>query len=110
VHSDEYKLLAEHLRQARKRVGLTQREVAARLRKPPAFPHKIEHAERDLNVVELIDYCEALGIDFVQFAAEIAQAVRELREGVPAAMPSDTSLDTSLDTSSHTSPPSSPGS
>jgi transcriptional regulator with XRE-family HTH domain len=97
VHSDEYKLLAEHLRQARKRVGLTQREVAARLRKPPAFPHKIEHAERDLNVVELIDYCDALGIDFVQFTAEIAQAVRELRGAAPAALPSDTSPPSSPD-------------
>lgn len=79
-------------------MGLTQREVAARLCKPPAFPHKIEHAERDLNVVELIDYCEALGIDFVQFAAEIAQAVRELRGATPAPTTSDTS------------PPSSPAS
>jgi transcriptional regulator with XRE-family HTH domain len=92
VHSDEYKLLAEHLRLARVRSGLTQREVAARLRKPPAFPHKVEHGERELNVVELLDYCEALGIDFVQFAAEIAQAVRELRGVVPTAAPAKTAF------------------
>lgn len=73
-------MVARLLLEARRRSGLTQREVAARLRQPPAFPHKIEHGEREINIVELLDYCQVLGIDFVQFAAEIAQAVKELRQ------------------------------
>lgn len=65
--------------EARQKAGLTQREVAKRLNKPAAFPHKVEHAEREINIVELMDYCEALGLGFEQFAAEVGRAVRELR-------------------------------
>lgn len=92
VHSDEYKLVAGLLLEARLKAGLTQRDVAARLRKPAAFPHKVEHGEREINIVELLDYCEALGLDFGQFAAQVAQAVKELRlSSFPVASPPDPS-------------------
>ena len=80
VHSDEYKLVASLLLEARQKSGLTQRDVAARLGKPAAFPHKVEHGEREINIVELLDYCDALKLDFSQFAATVASAVKELRQ------------------------------
>jgi len=67
------------LLEARLKAGLTQRELATRLGKPAAFPHKVEHGEREINIVELLDYCHALGLDFAQFAAQVARAVKELR-------------------------------
>lgn len=75
--------MAQLLLEARQKAGLTQRDVATRLNKPAAFPHKVEHAEREINIVELLDYCEALGLDFVQFAAEVERTVRELRQNEP---------------------------
>lgn len=80
VHSDEYKLVASLLLDARQKSGLTQREVATRLGKPAAFPHKVEHGEREINIVELLDYCDALKLDFTQFASTVADAVKELRQ------------------------------
>jgi transcriptional regulator with XRE-family HTH domain len=67
------------LRQARLDAGFTQRDVATRLSKPPSFPHKVETGERELNVIELMDYCTALNIDFTQFAREIYAAIDTFR-------------------------------
>lgn len=75
--------MAALLLQARHKAGLTQREVAARLRKPAAFPHKVEHGEREINIVELLDYCEALELDFTEFAAQVKRAVQDLRSSSP---------------------------
>lgn len=79
VHSDEYRLLARSLKEARQNAGLTQRELAARLKKPHTFIHKAEIGERELNVIELIDYCSALGIGFIPFVSDIEKSVEELR-------------------------------
>ena len=78
VHSEEYKLLASMLRDARLAAGLTQREIAVRLNKPPSFAHKVERAERELNVVELMDYCAALDVDFLTFTQDVYREIQGL--------------------------------
>ncbi len=79
VHSAEYQLLAARLRAAREGAGLSQRALAARLNKPPSYPHKVETAERELNVIELMDYCAALGVDFSAFVRELTEELAKLR-------------------------------
>jgi transcriptional regulator with XRE-family HTH domain len=79
VHLPEYQLLAKSLRQTRLDHKLTQEEVAARLEKPRSFPHKVENGERELNIVELMDYCAALDEDFLMFVARFAMSVKQLR-------------------------------
>jgi transcriptional regulator with XRE-family HTH domain len=79
VHSADYQLLAQHLRRARIKQGLTQRDVAARLQKPASYPHKVENAERELNVIELIDYCAALNVDFIEFIQHFKQQLNTQR-------------------------------
>lgn len=79
VHSTDYQLLAKSLRQARLDHKLTQEDVAARLNKPRSFPHKVENGERELNIVELLDYCEALDEDFLMFVARFTMNVKQLR-------------------------------
>lgn len=71
------------LKQARLDAGLTQRTLAARLGRPHSFPNKVEAAERELNVIELLDYCTALGVDFVLFVSEVPAAVQVLRQTNP---------------------------
>jgi transcriptional regulator with XRE-family HTH domain len=79
VHSPEYQLLAQQLRQARLDHKLTQEEVAQRLERPRSFPHKVENGERELNVVELMDYCAVLEVDFLMFVARVTMLVKKLR-------------------------------
>lgn len=42
---------------------MTQRDVAAKLGVPPSFVGKVEAIERNLSVLELIDWCDALGTE-----------------------------------------------
>lgn len=71
------------LREARAAAGLTQRDVAARLHKAPSYAHKVENADRELNVLELMNYCAVLGVDFVAFTALLHTAVLQFRRAVP---------------------------
>ena len=56
----------EHLRKillkARNAAGMTQAELAERLRRPQSFVSKYERGERRLDIVEFIEVASALGI------------------------------------------------
>jgi transcriptional regulator with XRE-family HTH domain len=56
------KKLKTALANARKAVGLTQLDVAARLKKPQSFVSKYETGERKLTVGDLVAVCEAIGV------------------------------------------------
>lgn len=55
--------LQEMLIEARHAAGLTQVELAARLKRPQSFVSKYETGERRLDVVELIEVVEAMRAD-----------------------------------------------
>jgi transcriptional regulator with XRE-family HTH domain len=52
----EYQRFLARLRSARERAGLTQVEVARRLRVPQSFVSKSETGERRVDVVELASF------------------------------------------------------
>lgn len=53
--------------EARKRAGLTQYELAGRLKRPQSFVSKFERGERRLDVLEFHEVARALGIDPIRF-------------------------------------------
>lgn len=57
------KRLEKALMQARKEAGLTQIDVAKRLKKPQSFVSKYETGERKLTVGDFLAVCEAMGLD-----------------------------------------------
>jgi transcriptional regulator with XRE-family HTH domain len=57
---------------ARKAAGLTQREVAERLDRPRSYVGKIEVIERNLSVLEFIEWTRALGISAADILGRIA--------------------------------------
>ena len=67
-----YTQLRALLIDARERAGLTQAEVAQRLRRVQSFVSKYEQGERRLDVVDFIAVCECLGVD----PAELLQRVK----------------------------------
>ena len=71
VQSREYKTLLSVLRDARLKAGLTQVELAARLRVQQAWVSKSEGRTRRLDVIELRQICHALEIDFVEFVRHL---------------------------------------
>ncbi len=67
LSSTEGEKLAALLRSVRSEAGLTQAEVAERLKLPQSFVSKYESGERRLDLVELRQICKAMGISLSDF-------------------------------------------
>jgi transcriptional regulator with XRE-family HTH domain len=63
VHSPEQLAFCELLTAARRKAGLTQQQVAGRLRKPQSFVAKYETGERRVDVIEFVAIARILGSD-----------------------------------------------
>lgn len=73
--SAEGEKLAALLRSVRSESGLTQAEVAERLKLPQSFVSKYESGERRLDLVELRQICRALGISLGDFIRRFEREV-----------------------------------
>ena len=62
LYSPEYARLVAWLKKQRESQNLSMRDLAEKLGTPHSFVGKTEQAERRLDVVEYVRYCEALGI------------------------------------------------
>lgn len=58
-----YRRLPGMLREMREKSGLTQRELAKRLKFSQPLVHKTEIGERRGDVTEFLDWCLACGVD-----------------------------------------------
>ncbi|MEI7298216.1 helix-turn-helix transcriptional regulator [Paraburkholderia tropica] len=73
IYSRQYALFTKLLRAAREEAGLTQEEIASRLEATQTFVSKCERGERRLDIIELCNWCEALGIPAGKFVTELEQ-------------------------------------
>lgn len=60
-HSQRYKLMLQHLREARHHSGLTQVEVARALGTTQGYVSKCEQGERRIDAIELSDFAQVYG-------------------------------------------------
>ena len=65
------------LRKFRKEAGLTQAELAKRLNKSQSFVSKVENAEREISLVEMYFYAEALDAGYTVVVKEIHTSLDE---------------------------------
>lgn len=70
VFTAEYQILRTLLRSVRERSNVTQVELAEKLDETQSFVSKCERGERRLDVVQLNAFCEALGIELIDFVKE----------------------------------------
>jgi len=63
IHKDDYHLLLSFMQQVREATGITQTELAQRLRTTQSYVSKCERGERRIDIMEFVGYCEALGVD-----------------------------------------------
>ncbi len=66
VHSSEQAAFCALMLAARKQAGLTQHELAHRLKRPQSFVAKYEGGERRVDVVEFVSILRAIGADPVK--------------------------------------------
>lgn len=59
------------LRGKREAIGMTQIQLAEKLNLSQTVVSKIETCERRLDVIELIDVCEAINISYLDFFYEL---------------------------------------
>jgi transcriptional regulator with XRE-family HTH domain len=62
LYSPEHIRLIEWLKRQRQDQNLSMRDLAGRLDVPHSFIGKIEQGERRLDVIEYLQYCEALNV------------------------------------------------
>lgn len=65
--TEEYKVFLRLLREARKKKGMTQAELAERLGETQSWVSKCERGERRVDIVELRAFCQALDVPFLSF-------------------------------------------
>lgn len=71
VHSSGQAAFCALMIAARKRAGLTQAELARRLKKPQSFIAKYEGGERRIDVVEFVAITKAIGTDPVKILRDL---------------------------------------
>jgi len=62
------------LKQARTDAGLTQSDVAKRLKRPQSFVSKCESGERRIDVVEMLEYCHLYEVEPEQILRIVERA------------------------------------
>lgn len=63
LYSSKYRLFLAILVEARKRSGMTQQELANKLKRPQSFVSKVENGERRIDVVEFLAIAGLIGAD-----------------------------------------------
>ncbi len=79
IHTRAYRLLRDQLIVLRSTAGLTQRELAHRLKVSPSWVAKTELGERRLDVLEFCRVTTACGAEPETVFAEFSVQLRELR-------------------------------
>jgi transcriptional regulator with XRE-family HTH domain len=76
VSSKDYKLFLRLLQAERRRAGVTQTELAKRLKEKQTFVSKFERGERRIDVIELRTICKALGTSFPAFVKNLDSSLK----------------------------------
>ena len=63
LQSSRHQALKDFLVEKRKKAGMTQAEVAKKLRRYQSFVATVEGGQRKIDVVELLAFGEAIGFD-----------------------------------------------
>jgi len=63
LRSPRHKALTALLVEKRRKAGLTQAAVAKRLRRYQSFVATVESGQRRIDVVEFLDFADAIGFD-----------------------------------------------
>jgi transcriptional regulator with XRE-family HTH domain len=75
VQPEHYAIVGAVLEAARHRVGMTQVELARRLKKPQSVVSAYESGKRRLDLVEFLLIVRVLGADPVEIFAEIVASI-----------------------------------
>lgn len=84
LYRTENSVLREMLRDAREQAGLTQSDVSRSIGKSQTFLSDVERGVRRLDVIELWEICQAMGLDLTAFVAGFEAELARRRSARPA--------------------------
>lgn len=73
LHTRAYRQFRDLLVEIREESGMTQTDLAARLRMTQSTVSKCERGERRLDVIELRQWCLVLGLTLTEFSRRLEQ-------------------------------------
>lgn len=76
IYTRDYEVLLRLLKQARERAGLTQVQLAKRLKLSQSFVSKVERGDRRLDVVQLRTICRHLGSTLAEFVTTLEEELK----------------------------------
>ena len=76
VSPDEHKIVGGVLMAVRKREGVSQDELALRLKKPQSFVSSFENGQRRVDLLEFLRICAAIGVEPSGVFKQIVDAAR----------------------------------
>lgn len=71
IYSREYAVVLRLLRAARERSGITQVQLAKKLKLTQSFVSKIERGDRRLDIVQLRTICQTMGLSLSEFVEQL---------------------------------------
>lgn len=71
IYSREYAAVLRLLRAARESSGITQVDLAKRLKVTQSFVSKIERGDRRLDIVQLRSLCKIFGVSLLDFVKQL---------------------------------------
>lgn len=77
IYRREYDVLLTLIKKHRKDSELTQVACSKALGRPQSFMSDVETGSRRLDIVQLRDLCNVLGIDFQDLIAEFEKSLKE---------------------------------
>jgi transcriptional regulator with XRE-family HTH domain len=81
IHSDEYGVVVKKLIAIRKAAGLTQRDLAKRLRRTPSVVARMETGDRRVDLAEFFWVCKACGASPNDAANDVMKTMSALQKG-----------------------------
>lgn len=79
LHTREFRLFTQLLRDTRRQAGVTQVDLADAVKQTQSYISKVERGECRLDIVQLRDFCHALGTTLPDFVAAYEQRLRSRR-------------------------------
>ena len=75
--SEEYQIFLSVLRELRVQANLTQEDIAIALDETQSFVSKCERGERRIDVIELRQFCQVIGVSLIEFAAKLEDTIHQ---------------------------------
>jgi transcriptional regulator with XRE-family HTH domain len=76
IYIAQRNLMTGLLREVRLEAGLTQVELASRIKKEQAYVSRYESGQRRLDVLEVREICQAIGITLEKFVKRLEKALK----------------------------------